>query len=115
MKSATSTAVSFGLIVLCIISSFQGIPRSNASSPGIDYNPLVDKIYVTVTIKEIRALDRNLRLIDLIDPWTKPNFFVTVSINGNQSKSPVWRQTMYVKDPAWSAACNVPKTIENAR
>jgi hypothetical protein len=112
MKKTSSACFSLGLVALFIVSSFQ-VALVTKASPGFDYDPLVDKIYVTVTIKEIRALDRDLRPIDFLNPWATPNFFVVVSINGNESTSPVWRHTMYVKNPGWSVTVNVPKNVEN--
>jgi hypothetical protein len=111
MKTLSSACLSLGLVAVFVLSSFQ--VALVASSPGFDYDPLVDKIYVTVTINEIRALDRDLRLIDFLNPWTTPNFYVVVTINGNASTSPVWRHMTYVKNPGWSVTCNVPKNVEN--
>jgi hypothetical protein len=112
IKTVKSTIIWIVIIIVLLpVSSLHSVPISHAS-PLVDYNPLVDKIYVTVTLKEIRALDRDMRFIDLIDPWKKPDFYVVISINGNQSKSPVWHNMMYVKNPGWSATCNVPKDVE---
>jgi len=112
MNNTSLTGLSVGIIALFILSSFQVALLAKAS-PGLDYDPLVDQIYVTVTIKEIRALDRNIRPIDFLNPWTTPDFFLVISINGNDTTSPVWYHTMYVKNPNWSVSCDVPKNVEN--
>lgn len=65
-----------------------------------DLDPLVD-IHVTVTIKEIRALDE-------IDPHSEPDFSVTVFINEDQYTSPVWKNQKYISNPQWSCTNNVP-------
>lgn len=77
---------------------------STLSSGGEDLDPLVD-LAVTVTIKEIRALDR----IDLIGD---PDFYVKVFINNVEYTSPIWRDQRYVI-PNWSATHDVPDTEEN--
>ncbi|PNX53712.1 MAG: hypothetical protein BV458_02870 [Thermoplasmata archaeon M9B2D] len=70
-----------------------------------DFDPLVDNITVTVTIQEIRALDT-------IDLLSDPDFFVQVMINDNEFVSDVWQNMVYVKNPNWSASCEVPKDNE---
>jgi hypothetical protein len=70
-----------------------------------DFDPLVDKINVTVTIKEIRAL----KTIDLL---SNPDFYVKVKINEKEFVSPVWENTKYVEQPNWSASAEVPKDYE---
>ena len=69
-----------------------------------DIDPLVD-LEVTVTIKEIRALDK-------IDDIGKADFFVIVYINDVKFKSKIWFNQNYVKEP-WSATLNVPDDEEN--
>ena len=70
-----------------------------------DFDPLVDNITVTVTIKEIRALD-------IIDIFSDPDFYVKVTINDQEFTSDVWQNSKYVKNPNWVASCNVPKENE---
>jgi hypothetical protein len=70
-----------------------------------DFDPLVDNITVTVTIKEIRALKK-------IDLLSSPDFYVNVRINDKEFISDVWENMMYVESPNWSASCEVPKDKE---
>ncbi|HWR27409.1 MAG TPA: hypothetical protein VN377_03105, partial [Candidatus Thermoplasmatota archaeon] len=69
-----------------------------------DIDPLVD-LEVTVTIKEIRALDK-------IDDIGKADFFVIVYINDVKFKSKIWFNQNYIDEP-WSATLNVPDEEEN--
>jgi hypothetical protein len=69
-----------------------------------DLDPLVD-LEVTVTIKEIRALDK-------IDDIGQPDFFVVVFINDEKFRSNIWFNQKYISEP-WSATLNVPDEIEN--
>jgi hypothetical protein len=71
----------------------------------IDFDPLDDKIIVTVTIKEIRALK-------IIDLFSDPDFYVKVKINDNEYTSPVWENMKYVEQPNWTASAEVPKEGE---
>jgi len=89
----------------------QDIDRSNGnndlntlSSDPIDLDPNVN-LSVTVTIKEIRALDK----IDLIGG---PDFYVKIFINDVEWKSPVWHNQKYVNDII-SKTVDVPDTEEN--
>lgn len=70
-----------------------------------DFDPLLDNITVTVTIKEIRALDR-------IDLLSDPDFYVVVTINDQEFTSDVWQNTKYVQGPDWAASVDVPKQDE---
>jgi hypothetical protein len=75
-------------------------------TPSVDdFDPLVDEIIVTVTIKEIRALEQ-------IDALSNPDFYVKVTINNNEFISDVWHNMKYVENPNWSASCEVPKDNE---
>jgi len=74
------------------------------ASAGDDLDPLVD-LAVTVTIKEIRTLDK----IDFIGD---PDFYVKLFVNGVESMSPIWHDQRYVI-PNWSATQDVPDTEEN--
>lgn len=69
-----------------------------------DIDPLVD-LKVTVTIKEIRALDK-------IDILGKPDFYVKVFINDEMNKSKVWHNKKYVNE-TWSTTVDVNDTEEN--
>lgn len=70
-----------------------------------DYDPLVDNITVTVTIHEIRGLDK-------IDVLSDPDFYVKITINDLEFTSEVWENTLYLKNLNWSASCEVPKDTE---
>ena len=84
-------------------SSVQSTQNSSDGEEG-DIDPLVD-LEVTVTIKEIRALDK-------IDDIGKADFFVIVYINDVKFKSKIWFNQNYINEP-WSATLNVPDEEEN--
>lgn len=67
-----------------------------------DFDPLVD-IEITVTIKEIRALD-------IIDLTSDPDFYVKVFINDEEFVSPVWHDQKYVSGDGevWHVTTDVP-------
>jgi hypothetical protein len=75
-----------------------------SSQDNKDIDPLVD-LEVTVTIKEIRALDR----IDFIG---NPDFYVKVFIDDSVNKSKVWRNQKYVNE-SWSTTVDVDDYDEN--
>ena len=68
-------------------------------------DPLVDSKNVTVTIKEIRALDK-------IDLFSDPDFFVKVFINDFEDTSDIWYNQKYVNE-TWSVTQDVPNDEEN--
>lgn len=70
-----------------------------------DFDPLVDEIIVTVTISEIRILDK-------IFLFTDPDVFIKIFINGNEFVSEVWERSNYVKEPNFSVSLEVPKNVE---
>jgi hypothetical protein len=70
-----------------------------------DFDPLVNNITVTVTIKEIRAL----KTIDLL---SNPDFYVKVKINDKEFISNVWENQKYVQNPDFSTTAEVPKDDE---
>lgn len=70
-----------------------------------DFDPLVENIIVTVTVKEIRALDTINRFLD-------PDFYIKIFINDNEFISDIWENSKYVEKPNWNASCEVPKNIE---
>ncbi|MFA5102938.1 MAG: hypothetical protein WC525_07255 [Candidatus Thermoplasmatota archaeon] len=70
-----------------------------------DFDPLVDNITVTLTIKEIRAL----KTINLL---SKPDFYLKVTINQEEFASDVWENQQYLTDLDWSVSSEVPKNIE---
>ena len=78
--------------------------QTSSLNGNADLDPLVD-LEVTVTIKEIRALDK-------IDDIGQADFFVVVFINDEKFKSDVWWNQNDVKEP-WSAKLNVPDEEEN--
>ena len=69
-----------------------------------DIDPLVD-LEVTVTIKEIRALDR-------IDLLSNPDFFVKVFVNDEEFVSDVWYNQKYVTDEWSTGPIDVPDDVE---
>jgi len=71
-------------------------------SDNID--PLID-LEVTVTIKEIRALDK----IDFIG---QPDFYVKVFINNETNQSKIWRNKKYVNE-TWSTTMDVNDTEQD--
>ena len=87
--------------------------ESITSEISQDFDPLVD-IVVTVEIKEIRSLEMPYlgKTMDKIDRFSDPDFYVKVFINGEEFKSPVWRNQKYVYNPNWSASMNVPDDVE---
>jgi len=68
-----------------------------------DFDPLVD-INITVTIKEIRALDR-------IDFLGKPDFYVRVYVDDMMHQSKVWKNKEIV-NANWPTTFNVDDTVE---
>ena len=80
--------------------------KTTASYDLNDLDPNED-LSVTVTIKEIRALDK-IGLIGM------PNFYVKVSINDAVTTSRVWRNNKYLK-PNWSVTQDVPDDEENVK
>jgi hypothetical protein len=82
---------------------FENYNVQTTSSEQGDIDPLVD-LAVTVTIKDIRALDK-------IDWVGNPNFYVKILINGVEHTSPIWRNQNYVK-PNWSVTQDVPDESE---
>jgi hypothetical protein len=78
--------------------------QNSSSNEKGDIDPLVD-LEVTVTIKEIRALDN-------IDNLGKADFFVIIYMNNIKYKSTIWWNQNYIKEP-WSATLNVPDDEEN--
>lgn len=86
------------------IKTIRNIVMESSSYESDDLDPLIE-LNVTVTIKEIRALDR-------IDRFTDPDFYVKVFINDEEYKSDVWRNQKYVK-PNWSVTKDVPDEEEN--
>ncbi|MCK4902814.1 MAG: hypothetical protein KAS76_05585, partial [Thermoplasmatales archaeon] len=72
--------------------------------PG-DIDPLID-LELTVTIKEIRALDK-------IDRLSDPDFYVKVYINGELWwTTDVWKNQKYIREPI-SKTVDVPDDEEN--
>lgn len=74
------------------------------SKQNEDLDPLVD-LTITVEINEIRALDK-------IDKYNDPDFYVKIFINGEEFRSPIWRNTKYLSDINWSCSLNVPDEEE---
>jgi len=86
-----------------ITAPFQQNKIYSPSTKGEDLDPLVD-LEVTVTIKEIRALDK-------IDRFSDPDFYVKVFINDEKFKSEIWRNQKYVKEE-WHITVDVPDDVE---
>jgi hypothetical protein len=65
-----------------------------------DFDPFVD-IEVTVDIKAIRSLEKHdmqVNRIEKIDWFSDPDFYVKVTINGQEFISDVWKNTKYIYD-----------------
>ncbi|VVB60943.1 Uncharacterised protein [uncultured archaeon] len=78
---------------------------TSITSLNEDFDPLDEHIFVTVTINEIRALKT-------IDTNSNPNFYLKVTINGEEFISDVWQDMMYVENPNWTVSSEVPKNNE---
>jgi len=91
-------------------------PVKSKSLPSqTDFDPLTDEIEVTVEIKKILSLekfDRKIPVIEKIDWFSAPDFYVKVFINEVEFTSDVWHNTKYVYDPQWSATLVVPDDEE---
>ncbi|MFH1100805.1 MAG: hypothetical protein V1726_02055 [Methanobacteriota archaeon] len=80
-------------------------PKTTLSTTDlVDFDPLVETIQVTVTIKEIRALDDFGKL-------KEPSFYVKLIINGEEFTSPTWKNSKHIT-PYWSTSVVVPKDTE---
>ncbi|HEC75715.1 MAG TPA: hypothetical protein ENI33_00445, partial [Thermoplasmatales archaeon] len=117
MKKIVVLAILFVAVIFLPINSislFGGkeLKTNNMVKVEEDFDPLVD-IVVTVEIKEIRSLETKYlgRTIDKIDDFSDPDFYIKVFINGEEFKSPVWRNQKYVK-PEWNVSLNVPDDEE---
>jgi len=86
-----------------VINNLEENNKQISSAPD-DLDPLVD-IEVIFTVKQIRALDK-------IDLFGKPDFYVKVFINDVEYESPCWKNQQYVFDP-WSVTVDVPDDEEN--
>jgi hypothetical protein len=71
-----------------------------------DFDPLVD-INMTIDILAIRALDK-------IDLFSDPDFFLKVTINDEDFKSPIWTNIRNLYD-CWTITTDVPDDIENVK
>ncbi|RLF63851.1 MAG: hypothetical protein DRN31_01525 [Thermoplasmata archaeon] len=118
MKKITLLAVATAIFIAIPLNGFSFWEEGAGNNTGIsktsgDYDPL-DDIVVTVEIKEIRSLETKYlgRTIDEIDKFSDPDFYVKVFINGEEFKSPVWKNQKYVYNPNWSASLNVPDDEE---
>ncbi|RLF44954.1 MAG: hypothetical protein DRN17_03495, partial [Thermoplasmata archaeon] len=118
MKKMTLLAVATAIFIAVPLNGFSFWEERAGNNTGIsktsgDYDPL-DDIVVTVEIKEIRSLETKYlgRTIDEIDKFSDPDFYVKVFINGEEFKSPVWKNQKYVYNPNWSASLNVPDDEE---
>ncbi len=112
-------AIIVAILMLIPLNAFSSIDMGKVEvkekkekSTTVDFDPL-DDISVTVEIKKIRSLEMNYlgRKIDKIDRHSDPDFYVKVFINGEEFKSPVWRNQKYVYQP-WNATLNVPDDVE---
>jgi len=85
--------------------------QSNAIS---DFDPLCD-VQVTFELQKIRSLERKepqLHVEKKIDALSKPDFYVIVTIDGVEFRSPVWKNTQYLYDLNWTSTVNVPNDKE---
>ncbi|MBU0496684.1 MAG: hypothetical protein KKC68_07175 [Candidatus Thermoplasmatota archaeon] len=104
------------LLIFLGITSMTTVIASHQSSiiGDEDFDPLVD-IAVTVEIDTIRSLekqDKQLHKKEFIDILTAPDFYGKISINNEESISPVWDNTKYLYDMGWTATVDVPDTEE---
>lgn len=79
-----------------------------------DFDPSCD-VEVTFKLKSIRSLERiepPLFLVKKIDEVGKPDFYVIVTINGVEFKSPIWKNRAYLYNINWTATLNVPDDEE---
>ena len=74
------------------------------SKTNEDIDPLINLV-VTVEINEIRALD-------IIDKKTQPDFYLKVLINGEEFRSPIWRNEKYLSNLNWSCTLDIPDDEE---
>lgn len=89
----------------------QSLLKSNDTT---SLDPLVD-VAVTFELKQIRSLEKrdiSKKIIDKIDKFSDPDFFVKVIINNHEFVSPVWKNTKVVSNPEWSVTLNVPNEEE---
>jgi len=114
MEKFVAIVIAIVILIPLNVISFNSFSERNEkeSKASMDYDPLVD-IAVTVKIKAIRSLEMPYlgRTIDKLDPYSDPDFYVKVFINGEEFKSPVWRNQKYVY-PNWSVSCDVPDDVE---
>ncbi|UCF12110.1 MAG: hypothetical protein JSW06_08715 [Thermoplasmatales archaeon] len=108
------------LITISLLFSSSAIAIKLKNSPtearfdNTDLDPLID-VVVTFELQQIRSLEkRGIRyfIIDKIDKFSDPDFFVKVFINDNEFLSTVWHNTKYISNPEWSATLNVPDEEE---
>ena len=79
-----------------------------------DFDPLCD-VEVTFKLKAIRSLERTenqLHVGKKIDRINKPDFYVIVTINDVEYRSPVWKNKQYLYDLNWTATVDVPDDEE---
>ncbi|MBN2599885.1 MAG: hypothetical protein JXA75_05030 [Candidatus Thermoplasmatota archaeon] len=79
-----------------------------------DFDPLSD-IQVTFSLKTIRSLERTQHLtqtIKTIDQTSEPDFYVIVTINDENFKSPVWRNARFLYNVNWTVTADVPDDQE---
>ncbi|MFE3846081.1 hypothetical protein ACFL1L_04395 [Thermoplasmatota archaeon] len=69
-----------------------------------DIDPLIN-LEVTVDINEIRAFD-------IIDKKTDPDFYARIFINGEEFRSPIWKNQKYLSNLNWSCTLDVPDDQE---
>ena len=74
------------------------------SSNKEDLDPLID-LEITVTVKEIRALDD-------IDFFSDPDFYVKIFVNDEEFKSDVWQNKKYINEPWSTPPIDVPDDEE---
>jgi len=92
--------------------SFKDIQTQTSSIEDLD--PLVD-VTVTFELLKLRSLekyDNHLHFREYIDRYTEPDFYLKVYINGEMSKSPIWRNSCYIYEPDWNVTVNVPDDEE---
>ena len=119
-KTFVKRIILTALMTIFLVSTASAAPEKLKNLPSTtnlgetDFDPLLD-IAVTVEIQKIRSLekkDRQHGLIEKIDWFSDPDFYVKVFINDEEFTSTVWHNTKYIYDPQWSVTLDVPDDEE---
>ena len=103
------TFLCIGIFLFCMIGNkalpleYLGAGEGKRTLIVEDLDPLID-LEITFEIIAIRVLD-------IIDDVSDPDFFVKVFINNKEFISPIWNDTSYLYN-CWSITNNVPDELE---